>query len=216
MTSGQGSSVFALDGNALPGQAFTIDFRYDTDLAPVTNSFHGSTDARSIYSSSDTLLNWLDLSITVNNKTHHVVGNNRYAEVIDVFPSFPGTQGDYFQPSVEGNSGPFDGVSFRRQFLDVSVFLPGDTLADNALPASSIYWNQIERVNNSAAFSINEFDLDPTTNLLSFERVVMFNMDIQLVEASIVPISSACGYSARVYRDLSGYPGERGFKPQAT
>ena len=191
ITRGLGSSVFGLDGNALLGQAFTIDFRYDTDLAPVSSSFHGSVDARSIYSSSDALLNWLDLSITVNNKTHPIVGNNRYADVIDVFPTFPGAQGDYFQLAVEGGSGPFDGVSFRREFLDVSVSLPRDALTDIALPASSIYWNQIKRVYNSAAFSINEFDVDPSTNLLTYERVVMFNMDIQLVEASVVPIPSA-------------------------
>ena len=191
MTSGLGSSVFGLDGNALLGQAFIIDFRYDTNLAPVAASFQGSFDARSIYSSSDTLSNWLGLSITVNNKTHHVVGNNRYANVLDVYQTFPGTQGDFFQLSVEGNSGPFDGISFRRQFLDVSVFLPRDTLTDTALPTSSIYWDQIERVYNSASFRINEFDIDPATNLLTYERVVMFNMDIQRVEASVVPIPSA-------------------------
>lgn len=192
MTSGLGSSVFGLDGNALLGETFTIDFRYDTDLAPVTSSFYGTDDARAFYGSSDPLLNWLDLSITVNNRTHHVAGNNRYADVLDVFPTSPGTtQGDRFQLSVEGNSGPYDGVSFRRQFLDVSVSLPRDALTDIALPASSIYWNQIERVYNSATFSINEFDVDPSTTLLTYERVVMFNMDIQQVEASVVPIPSA-------------------------
>jgi hypothetical protein len=217
MTSGLGSRVFGRDWDALLGQAFTIDFRYDTDLAPLTDSFHGPVDARSIYSSSDTLLNWLDLSITVNNKTHPVEGSNRYADVIDVFPTFPGTQGDYFQLSVEGNSGPFDGVRFRRQFLDVSVSLPGDTLTDIALPASSICWNQIERVYNSASFSINEFDVDPVTNLLTYERVVMFNMDIQLVEASVVPIPSALWLFGSGLLGLVGITRRmRGVKPQAT
>lgn len=78
-TRGLGSSVFGLDGNALLGEAFTVDFSYNTEIAPVNSSDYGSNGGQTIYSSSDPRLDWLDLSITINGMTHYVVGNNRYA-----------------------------------------------------------------------------------------------------------------------------------------
>lgn len=192
-TSGIGHTVFGLDGAALLGQPFTVDFRYDTDLAPLSSSLQNHYDARAFYGSfqtpTDPAQNWLEMSITVNNITHKIMGDFQYSDVLDTFPNCLGCFGDYFQLAVDSGTNNYVGT-FRRQFLDVSVNLPKDTFSGTALP-TSIYWNQINPVGNSASFRINDFDVDLSTNTLTYERYVDFNMDIQLVEASVVPLPTA-------------------------
>lgn len=195
-TSGEGASVFGLNGTELLGQAFTVDFYYQTELAPRTSFGEAPSDARAIYHSSDPSLDWLGLSITVNNRTHTVTGSSRrYADIIDQFSADPFNlnnpdQTDSIQLWTEENEGPFDGIRYRRQYLDVTVNIPNDTLHSTALP-TSIFSNDITRVFFSSGFSINEFDVDPLTGNLTYEKYVGFDLDIQSIEASVVPVPAA-------------------------
>lgn len=185
-TSGLGSTVFGLDGSALLGQAFTIDFRYDTASAPLTGTLNSTLSNRSFYESTDPALDWLSLSITVNGITFDIAGAYRYADIIDDFgadpQNFPGE--DRLQLAVDGISDT--GTSYRRQFLDVAVHMPFDTLGTSTLP-TTLFSDQITRVLGSAAFMINEYDLDSANNL-TYERYVAFNLDIRHIEAAVVPL----------------------------
>jgi len=182
---GEGINVFGLDGAGLLGQSFKVDFYYRTDIAPVTGGGVGAGSARTIYDSSDAGLDWLGLALTVNNIKFDVVGSNRHADIIDIFtdPNLGNTDG--LQLAVEGDSGPFDGISFRRQFLDISVALRNDIL-DGAVLPTALSSSEIERVFNSAVFSINDFDFDADTGELVYERYVNFNLDVQSIEAAVV------------------------------
>lgn len=188
-TRGLGNTVFGLDGSALLGQAFTIDFSYDTDSAPLTATTRSAIDSRTVYDSSDPTLDWLALSITVNGNTFAVAGAAQRADILDHFavnPSnFPGD--DRLQLAVAGGMASADGSSFRRQFLDVTVWMPDTTLDASTLP-TALFSDQILRVFNSATFLINEFDIDPGSGNLSYERYVNFNLDIQQIEATVVPL----------------------------
>jgi hypothetical protein len=190
-TSGEGVNVFGLDGGSLLGQSFVVDFYYDTNLAPVLSRFVDvGFGGRTYYSSNDPLFNWLGLSLTVNNIRYDMPGNNRYVDVLDI-PADPKLfNTDHLQLAIEGNSGPFDGVSFRRQFLDVSVSLKNDTLDDALLP-TLLSSTDIQRVFNSASFRINDFDIDPVSRELVYERYVSFNLDVQSIETAVVPVPAA-------------------------
>lgn len=190
-TRGVGDSVFGLDGAGLLGQSFVVDFYYRTDLAPVSWSGVGTYDARTVYESSDAGLDWLGLSIMVNDTNYSIDGFNRRADIGDVYTDPNLSNGDRMQLSLEGNAGPFDGISFRREFMDISVSFPNDTLDSHLLP-TSLSSNQIERVFNSAAFRINDYDIDPVSGTLMYERYVSFNLDVQSIElATVVPIPAS-------------------------
>lgn len=135
-------------------------------------------------------LDWLGLAITVNNITYNVVGNNRYADIIDIYTDPNLNNNDRLQLAIVDDPGPFDGISFRRQFLDVSVSLPNHIINGAVLP-TALSSTAIERVFYSATFSINDFDIDPDTGELLYERYVNFNLDIQSIEATVVPIPAS-------------------------
>ena len=116
-TSGEGASVFGLDGNALMGQAFTVHFRYQTNLAPLAHFVEDESSSRSIYQSSDPSQDWLGLSITINDHTQVLAGNYRRADVRDAWSAHPFNkdnpyQNDWIQLAVDGGSGPFDAAIF--------------------------------------------------------------------------------------------------------
>lgn len=186
-TRGDGVNVFGLGGNSLLNQSFAINFYYRTDIAPVTGGGVGASDARTIYQSSDAGLDWLGLSLTVNNITYDVIGNNRYADVLDIYANPILSNTDHLQLAVEGNSGPFNGSSFRRQFLDFSVFFKNDVLNEAVLP-NSLKTTEIQRVFNSAVFQINNFDINPATGDVLSEKYISFNMDIRSIEAAVIPV----------------------------
>lgn len=194
-TSGEGASVFGLDGNALLGQAFTVHFHYQTNLAPLLQFFEDGNSTRSIYQSSAPSQDWLGLSITINDHTQVLAGNYRYADVLDQWSTHPFNkdnpyQNDFIQLAVDGGSGPFDGSHFRREFLDVSVNLSNDVINNTGLP-QAIHSHEIIRVYNSAAFRINDFDVDPETGEITYERYVSFNLDVHSIETTAVPIPGA-------------------------
>jgi hypothetical protein len=191
-TRGIGDSVFGMGQTQLLGQPFTVDFRYNTSLAPVLYSEYYSTNAGAAYRSSDPALDWLSMSITVNGFTHHISGNNRYSDIRDFYANEPINSGvfDYFQLTVEGNNNATYVDSYRRQFLDISLRLPNDQLSDITFP-TSINWNQIDNAHNGYSFRINEFDFDTATNTLTYEKYVSFGLDVQQVQATIVPLPPA-------------------------
>lgn len=194
-TSGEGSTVFGLDGDALVGQVFVVNFSYDTSRAPLSYEIVTESGARYIYESSDPGLDWLSMSITVNGRTHILDGNFRRADILDQFSDDPfnmnnPNQTDRVQLAIDGGSGPFDGVSFRRQFLDVSVSFPNDVIEGGGMP-ESFYSDDITRVYNSANFRINEFDFDPATGELLYERYVGLELDARSVTATLVPVPAA-------------------------
>lgn len=189
-TRGEGKNIFGLDGAGLLGQSFLINFYYDTGLAPITRGGSASDGGRTFYGSNDPSLDWLGLSITVNNIKHDVIGERRYADVLDIYTDPFLSNTDHFQLAVGNNFVPFDGLSYRQQFLEISTSFKNNILESAFLPTSLIS-TEIERVYNSAAFRINEFDLDPITGELIYERYVNFNLDVQSIELAAVPIPPA-------------------------
>jgi hypothetical protein len=181
-TDAAGEQVFGLDGPGLLGQPFRIDFSYDPDLAPADSDPAGE---RGEYASSAPGQDWLQLSITVNGHTELLTGDFRRAFVLDSPPSDPIPE-DLFQLSTEFFFQSPDGNVHQREFLDFILFVPAETLASADLPADFAS-DQILRVLNSAAFRINDFELDPDTHEVLSSRYVSFNLDIQEISASPVP-----------------------------
>jgi hypothetical protein len=181
-TQGEGAAVFGLDGSELPGTPFRIGFSYDTALAPADSS---SGDGRSIHQSQGAAPDWLDLAITVNQRTIVLRGDFRYADVLDASPS--GT--DHVQLAIDffsSESADPDVEVFRREFLDFSVHLPQGILTSAELP-TQFASDEIVRVFNSASFALREFDLDLTADEVLYEKVVEFGLDIRHISASPVP-----------------------------
>ncbi|MBT3506056.1 MAG: PEP-CTERM sorting domain-containing protein [Piscirickettsiaceae bacterium] len=119
-----------------------------------------------------------------------MAGNNRYADVSDRYADPRLSNLDFLQLSIEENSGPFDGVSYRRQFLEVQASLKNNIL-DGALLPTFLLSTDIQRIFNSAGFRINDFDVDPVSGKLVYERYVDFNLDIQSIELAVVPVPAA-------------------------
>ncbi|HSJ47984.1 MAG TPA: VPLPA-CTERM sorting domain-containing protein [Gammaproteobacteria bacterium] len=194
-TSGEGASVFGLDGNALMGQAFTVHFRYQPNSAPLAHFVEDESSSRAIYQSSDPSQDWLGLSITINDHTHVLEGNYRRADIRDAWSAHPfnkdnPNENDWIHLAVDGGSGPFDGSHFRREFLDIAVYLSNEVIKSSGLP-ETIHSHEITRVYNSAAFRINDFDVAAETGEITYERYVSFNLDVHSIETTAVPIPGA-------------------------
>lgn len=189
-TRGEGINVFGLDGAGLLGQPFVVDFYYRTDIAPVVSSSVGTSDARTIYNSSDAGLDWLGFSLTVNDLALDLISSNRRADILDTYTDPSVSNGDFFQLAVDGGSASLDGSSFRRQLLDITTFFNNDVIDGAALP-TTFQSTEIERAFGSATFRINDYDIDTDTRELTYERFVEFNLDVQSIEASVVPIPAS-------------------------
>lgn len=179
-----GEAVFGLDGPGLLGQAFRIDFAYDTSLAPPDAD---PDPGRAVHATSVPGSGWLELAIEINGHAVGLDGANRRAEVNDDIP-VAASQEDWLQLSVEHFSNTLEGdvQQHRRTFLDFFAFMPPDTLSGDALPGP-FFSDALIRVFNSAAFRINDFDYDGGAGEATYTRYVSFNLDIQQISAAPVP-----------------------------
>lgn len=186
-TDGIGNLVFGLEGPAMLGMPFVINFNYDTDQAPLTSFIDYGNGSRSIYTSSETNQNWLDLSLTVNNLTHTVAGFNRQADIEDNgIDEFGQISNDNLNFLLEGTTGELNSPIFYRQFLDFNLIFPFDTLASSMLPLV-FSTNNIEPGANGA-FSINELETDPGTGETLHYRRVRLDLDIHTIEMNAIPL----------------------------
>ncbi|MCP3984100.1 MAG: hypothetical protein GY723_06910 [bacterium] len=184
-TLGRGSDVFGLDGAGLEGQAVRIDFAYDTTAAPTPMTVvDGAGSVRSTYDTSDPSNLWLSLSVTVNHRTHALVGETRHADIIDALPIFA-SDTDRLQLAVAGTFRSIDGLIFRRQFLDMFLDLPADTLPGGFLP-QAFDSDSVIPSGGGVVFHINEIESDSGGALLD-ERYVGF--EIVVTEASASPVA---------------------------
>lgn len=192
---GQDVDIFGLDGADLSGQSFIVNFTYDTSFAPLPTEL-GPDDitgsSRTTYESIDSN-NWLQMSITVNDHTFTVEGDQRIVDILDHDITHPFSienpgQTDFIHIVNNGRSGVFPGNNYRRQFLNIDLTMPDDIL----LSSSALLDFQTSNIIQSeSGFLINELDLDPVTGEVIYQRRVGFHLDVQSVEVKVVPIPAA-------------------------
>lgn len=196
-TRGRGSDVFGLDGPGLEGQAVRIDFAYDTTAAPTPTTVSAADGVKSNYDTADPSHLWLSMSVTVNDRTHTLVGENRRANIIDALP-INSTNFDRLWLSVDGSFRSNDGLIFQRQFLDMFLNFPAGTLPDAFLP-QAFDSDSVIPSGGGVVFRISEIELDSGGALLD-ERYVQFEIDITAISASPVaePSTGVLGFAGLV------------------
>ncbi len=189
-TEGDGDNVFGLNGDQLLGEQFIIDLYYRTDIAPISSSSSSIFQSQTKYSSDDPDLEWLGLTLTINEISYEVIGNKRRAVVLDTVASSNINTLDSISFSIEADSGPFDGSSKRRQFLSLNERLDEDTFNNSLLP-TFLSSSNITRVINSSNFIIDDIDKNPQTGELLFRRFVQLELDVQSIELAAVPLPAS-------------------------
>lgn len=194
---GEGNTVFGLGAAELAGQAFTVNFSIDTELAPTPRILLADpVDMQRItYKSTEENLEWLTMSITVNSHTYTIQGDTSVVDILDADSSSPFNNSvsnyyDELHVAISSFSTSPDGTIIRNRFLDLSPIMSSDSI--NSLDITSPF-STTEFYPSSffGGFSISEFDLDPITNDVLYARMITFDLDIQSVSTTVVPLPSA-------------------------
>jgi len=191
---GVGEDVFGLDGAGLSGESFIINFTYDTRLAPLIADLGPDIvgGARTTYQSTEDFSQWLEMSITINAHKYDVKGYHQTVDIMDYDSSHPfNTNNPYQTDSIQlatSSYSEFDGISYRSQYLNIGLDMPNDILSSSSF---LLDFETSEIVRSWTFFNISEFDRDPTTGEVLYERHVEFDLDVYSIETSVVPLPAA-------------------------
>jgi hypothetical protein len=198
---GNGANLFGLDENQLSGQSFLVNFQYDSNLAPLYDSFSSDSETAQTYRSDDVNFNWLSASITVNNITHNVIdnfdsSNFQQLQIADIVSTHPDNIGicclhDQFNLNILGEIGEPDpnlNSYHQRQFLEFFMDFETDFF-DNSSITQSFSGSRSEGLIYPFSFSFYEFNVDPLTNEFTQNRVT-FNGDSDslFIQTTVVPL----------------------------